>query len=81
MAHELETDVPEAELGASCPLVVVLSTPLGGIVPCVVDDCSGKVTRHGMIRTAIGLRLPMPTRLYWCDDHGPDDAPRTIVPL
>lgn len=64
----------EPQIGEACPWVVVLPTPLGGIVSCIVPGCDGKVTRHGMLRTARGLRLPLPGRLYWCDEHGPELA-------
>jgi hypothetical protein len=59
----------------SCEQLVVLSTPLGGIVSCSVDNCERKVTRHAMQRTARGLAL-LVDQLYLCDAHRPEEVHR-----
>lgn len=60
-----------------CEVLVVLPTPLGGLVSCSVVDCERKVTRHAMQRTARGLAL-LRSPLYLCDAHRPEDRTEVV---
>jgi len=53
--------------GLSCELVVVLTTPLGGIVPCSAEGCTRKVRWFTLRRHALGLAL-LERPVYVCDE-------------